>query len=146
MTAQARDDAPKLRGVGGLLIQRVEDDALGGVLRGDFENFTLADIPEDDAVVEKERPGIVRSDQPGLQTGRREHEHLRFDRNVQGLERRLQVAAAAVEREPDRAIPQFLVDGNDGIVERCRAVLDGRVLGRSEEHPAAALGEQWPEQ
>ena len=36
-----------------------------------------------------------------------------------------------------RPVLQFLVDGNDGIVERRRPVLDRHVLGRSEEHPAA---------
>ena len=126
MTAEARGDALKLRRGGGLLLQRVEDDARGGVLRGHFENFTVADIAEHDAVVEEERARIARIDQPGLQTGRREHEHLRFDRDVEGLERRLQISAAAVERETDRPVLQFLVDGNDRIVERRRSVFDGR--------------------
>ena len=118
MTAEAGGDALKLGRVGGLLLQRVEDDALGGVLRGHFENLAVADVPEHDAVVEEERAWIVRIDQPRLQTGRREHEHLRVDRDVEGLERRLQISAAAVERETNGAVLEFLVDGNDRIVER----------------------------
>src|SRR2546428_44493 len=90
----ARAVVVALRHVGGLLVQRVEDDALAGVVCGDLENLARADVPEDDAVVEEEGARIVRIDQPGLQARRREDEHLRVDRNLEGLERRLQVSAA----------------------------------------------------
>jgi hypothetical protein len=59
MAAEARGDALKLGRGGRLLLERVKDDALGGVVRGHFKNFAMADISEHDAVVKKAPVGCL---------------------------------------------------------------------------------------
>ena len=58
------------------------------------------------------------------------------------VERRLQVAAAPVELQLDRAVLQLLVDVHDRVFERRGRVGDRRVVGRSQEHAAALRGER----
>src|SRR6185436_2266227 len=99
--SKADEGALELRGAGGILVlvEREEHHSLFRVVSGHLEHVAATDPPHSDAIVEEERARILLVDLPPLETRAREHEQLRIDREFQRVERRLQIAALAVEGE-----------------------------------------------
>src|SRR6478752_5111174 len=72
VTPQADEGALELRRASrrvGALVQGVEHDAGGLVVRGDFDHVAVAHPAERDAVVEKQRSWILFADPLALQAG-----------------------------------------------------------------------------
>src|SRR5262245_12541583 len=69
------------------LVERVEHDALGLVVRRHFEKVAAANPAERHAVVEEQRARVLLRNALALQADPREHQQLRIDRKLQRLER-----------------------------------------------------------
>ena len=123
-----------------LLVELVEDDALFRVVGGHLDHLAVPHPTERHAVVEEQRPRVCLADAFGLEAGAREHQHLRVHGDLQRVERRLQIPAAAVELQLDGAVLQLLVDVHYEVPERGGRVGNRRVVGRPQEHSAALGG------
>jgi hypothetical protein len=122
VTTQADEGALELRRTGrrvGALIEGVEHDAGGLVVRRDFDDVAVAHPAERDAVVEKQRSWILFADPLALQAGAREDEQLRIRRNLQRVKRRPKKSAAPLEREAHRPLPKLSVHVGDVVIDRC---------------------------
>src|SRR5262249_38746645 len=111
----------------------VEHDTVGLVVSSDLEDVAPAHPAECHAIVEEQSARILLADSTPLQAAARKDEQLRIDWELQRLKRRLQVPAAAVERELDRPILEFLVQVGDDVVERRFRIVDCRVVWRPHE-------------
>ena len=116
---------------------RVEDHALPRILRRDLQELGVAHPADGDAVVEEDRPRVVRGDEVVLVARGREDRHLRLDRHVQRVEHRAEVAAAALERQIYLTGREPPVELRDGVVDRPVGVADGRVVARRAERASA---------
>ena len=65
-----------------ILIESVEHETKFGVRRHDFENIPVPTETDADFVVEVDCPRCFRTDATPLQTGLREHQHLRRNRHI----------------------------------------------------------------
>src|SRR5215467_3133442 len=120
MTAQTDEGPFELYGITrspSVLIERVEHDAGGFVVRGDLDHVAIAHPSERHAVVEEDRPRILFADSFPLQAGARQDLQLRVHRNLQGLERRAQESAAPFERELYVAVSKPSVQIHDIVVQ-----------------------------
>ena len=70
-------------GLPAVLLQRLEDHALPGIVRGHFNQRRARDVADDDAIVEIQGARILRSGEGMLDAGLRKQQQLRFDRDVQ---------------------------------------------------------------
>ena len=87
-------------------IQAVEVDALTRILRGQFDK-AAAHPSHRHRVVEEERSWIARRDATCLDTVLRKHHNLRFDRDLQGIKHRAQIAGwPCGPYTPRRACPR----------------------------------------
>src|SRR5207237_1229767 len=136
VAAEADEFALELQWTGariGLLLERVEDDALRRVGYRDLQQIAAAHPSHRDAIVEEQSARVLLADAPALEAGAREDEELRIDRQVERREGGGQVAALLVEGELQLAVLQLLVDVDDGVARRRRRIFDGGIVGRPHE-------------
>src|SRR3954454_20530681 len=116
MALQTSVAAFELRTIRLFLIQRIEDDPLLGIVRGNFDNIAAADESYGHMVIEVQRARHARRNTRRLETRLREHKDLRLDRNVQGLQYRRQIPLCIIERELDLTARDLLLKSRDCIV------------------------------
>ena len=98
MAAQAAIGPREFR-LAAVLLQRLEDHALPGIVRRHFNQRRAGDVADDHPVVEIQRARILRGGEGVLNAGLRKQQHLRFDRDVQPGQQRPQVALRSFERQ-----------------------------------------------
>ncbi len=133
MTRQALIVSSELRPIGRLLLDRVEDGALTRILRGDFEQIGATHPTDGDAVAKVQRARVVQTDEVGLKAVSGERRDLRLGRNIQRVEHRSEVAAAAVEGQTRLAVENPSIEADDTIADGPGAVRDGGIVARRDE-------------
>ena len=81
----------------GTLVEGVEHNSVRLVVRGHLEHVAAAHPSERHAVVEEQRARILFANPLSLQAEAREDEQLRINGKLQGVERRRQETAVAIE-------------------------------------------------
>ena len=143
VAAETAELALELRPLRRPLLQRVEDQAGAGVVSGDLEQVAVADPAERDPVVEEERPRVRRADHPGLEAALRVQQQLRVGRQLPARRaptpgsRPAPRTSAGPTRRPRRRFKSSTI-----VADRHGGVGNRRVVGRSQEHPAALGAER----
>ena len=122
VTLKALGGADELRFRLRLLRQRIEDDALGRVLRRDLQGIGARRPADGDGVVEVDRPWRRLADVCALQAVLGEDERLRRGRDVEHGQDRSQVAGRPIEGQLKLALLQTCVQSGDGVVRGTRGV------------------------
>ncbi len=117
--------------LGLLLVEDVEDRALVGVKRNEFQHFPVVHLAHVHVVVEIERTGMLRRDLLVLKARLRKHERLRADRHFERIEHRAQIAVLRLVAERHGAAIELRLQPRDGVVH-VAAVVDRRVAERHE--------------
>ena len=118
VTSQASDCPHELRRTirrAGTLFERVKHHAGGFIVSRDFEELPITYPAERDPIAEVERTGILFVDELALQAVSRKDQQLRVDRNLEGVERRLQESAPALVCELDASPCSFLFTSTTGL-------------------------------
>ena len=136
VTGQARGLAREGGATGGALVERIEDDALFGVVRGQLEERGSADESHRHGLVVIEGPRIRRAREQPLHAGLRQHEHLGCDGHAERSQHRAQVAAVGVHGERGQVGLERLVQRCHHVASGPRGVVDGRMLVE-QAHPRA---------
>jgi hypothetical protein len=136
VATQARGTPLERRARLRLLIERVEDDALLGILDGELEKRRSPDVADGGRVVEIDRARVRGPRIQTLDAGLRHHQQLRFNREMKRVQYRPQVSGSLVELEAQRAVRDPRIQFGDRVVRRLRVVGDRRmpsapVSGRS---------------
>ena len=132
MTQEAAHIAGEARRLRPALRERVEDDALFGILRGDLQQLRGGHPTDRDAVAEVNRARMARADLLRLPAGLREDQHLRFRRDAERIEERAQVSTAVrvLEREARGAGRERFAQAAHAVGALPFGVRDRRVLAR----------------
>ena len=101
------------------LLQRVEDNALRRILRGELDE-TAAHPADRDTIVEEQRPRVRRGDPPPLHAVGIEDHDLRFHGHVQSVEHGSQIAGRPIALQHDGAVAHLLRDLAHRVVRRLR--------------------------
>ena len=127
VAAETRVVAYELRRGHLQLRKQIEDDSLLRVLGGELDE-PAAHPAHGDGIVEEQRPRIPRGDDAGLHAGFGKDGDLRVAGDLQGVQRRLQVAADRVVRELHLAARQPSIQLGDRIVRGARVVRSKNVV------------------
>src|SRR5579871_2613258 len=131
--------AAELGFVGFFRVQRVKNDALPGVKRGQLEHVAALDEANRDLVIEVARPRRARRDFGELDARFREDQDLRIDVDPELMEYRGKIARAVrVVLEFDLPGFEALFQTRDGVGGRLR-VVDGGIIERDVELVFEAL-------
>ena len=141
MAGQAAGLAGELRLRGLTLIERVEDDALLRVVRGQLQRVGAPHPSDGDRVVEEERARIFRRDQIRLDARLGKDDGLRLDGNAQSLEDGRQVSVVAIERERRLARRETFRERREPIRRRPRGVLNRGMIPRGRQRALLSGGD-----
>jgi len=130
VTGHAFEPPAEARGARRLLVEGVKNRSLPRILRPGFEHAAAANPGHRDVVGEVDGARVAFVDFRRLHAGLGVDEHLRFDRDVQRVERRTEVTARRIERQGGSAFLQLAIEIVDRRLKRRRVVIDGRVRSR----------------